>query len=107
MIDLKSRSTRPVAQLVLDLERRGLAEPHAHRARQRVQPGHDDRRQAGQDGERPGCRADIINEMKYYGMHRHFTDAGSVLLIGGGMKKGYRTVEPRMSGPARPSRNAW
>ena len=32
---------------------------------------------------------DVINEMKYYGMHRHFTDAGSVLMIGGGMKKGY------------------
>ena len=32
---------------------------------------------------------DIINELKYYGMHRHFTDAGSVLMIGGGMKKGY------------------
>ena len=24
-----------------------------------------------------------------YGMHRHFTDAGSVLLFGGGMKRGH------------------
>ena len=26
--------------------------------------------------------------MKYYGMHRHFTDAGCVLLFGGGMQEG-------------------
>src|SRR5213078_3826465 len=32
---------------------------------------------------------DVIAEPKYYGMHRHFTDAGSVLLFGGGIKKGY------------------
>jgi hypothetical protein len=30
-----------------------------------------------------------INDLKHYGMHRHFTDAGSVLLFGGGIKKGY------------------
>src|SRR5213078_5316977 len=32
---------------------------------------------------------DVIAEPKYYGMHRHFTDAGSVLLFGGGIKKGH------------------
>ena len=32
---------------------------------------------------------DVINDMKNYGMHRHFTDAGSVLLFGGGVKKGH------------------
>ena len=32
---------------------------------------------------------DVINELKNYGMHRHFTDAGSVLLFGGGIKKGH------------------
>ena len=31
----------------------------------------------------------VIQELKYYGMHRHFTDAGCVLLFGGGMKRGY------------------
>jgi hypothetical protein len=30
-----------------------------------------------------------INDMKFYGMHRHFTDAGCVLLYGGGIKKGF------------------
>jgi len=32
---------------------------------------------------------DVINEEKFYGMHRHFTDAGSVLMWGGGIKKGH------------------
>jgi hypothetical protein len=32
---------------------------------------------------------DEIKELKYYGMHRHFTDAGSVLMFGGGLKRGY------------------
>ena len=32
---------------------------------------------------------DIIQDIKNYGMHRHFTDGGSILLFGGGMKKGY------------------
>jgi hypothetical protein len=31
---------------------------------------------------------EVIAEPKYYGMHRHFTDAGCVLLFGGGIKKG-------------------
>jgi len=41
---------------------------------------------------------DKIEEMKFYGMHRHFTDAGCVLLFGGGMKRGYlhgRTADER------------
>jgi hypothetical protein len=32
---------------------------------------------------------DVMTELKHYGMHRHFTDAGCVLMFGGGMKKGY------------------
>ena len=31
----------------------------------------------------------MIDELKHYGMHRHFTDAGCVLLFGGGMKRGH------------------
>ena len=40
----------------------------------------------------------MIDDLKFYGMHRHFTDAGSVLLFGGGMKRGYlhgRTADER------------
>ena len=31
----------------------------------------------------------VINELKFYGMHRHFTGAGSVLMFGGGLKRGH------------------
>ena len=31
----------------------------------------------------------VINELKFYGMHRHFTAADSVLMFGGGLKKGH------------------
>ena len=30
-----------------------------------------------------------MTELKHYGMHRHFTGAGSVLLFGGGVKQGF------------------
>jgi hypothetical protein len=32
---------------------------------------------------------DTIEDMKNFGMHRHFTDAGCVLLYGGGIKQGH------------------
>ena len=32
---------------------------------------------------------DVMQEPRHYGMHRHFTAAGSVLMFGGGMKKGF------------------
>jgi hypothetical protein len=32
---------------------------------------------------------EVINDPKHYGMHRHFTAAGSVLLFGGGMRRGH------------------
>jgi hypothetical protein len=45
---------------------------------------------------RPGAKVqeqvdqpDVIHEMKNYGMHRHFTDGCSILMFGGGIRKGY------------------
>ena len=32
---------------------------------------------------------DIMAEPRHYGMHRHFTAAGSVLMFGGGVKRGF------------------
>ena len=32
---------------------------------------------------------DVMTEPRHYGMHRHFTAAGSVLMFGGGVKKGF------------------
>jgi hypothetical protein len=89
MVDLKKSIDAPVARLVLDLEERGLL----HRtlivlasefSRDMMVEGKPDKAVKDQV-EVP----DVINELKHYGMHRHFTDAGSVLLFGGGMKRGY------------------
>jgi len=35
------------------------------------------------------AKADKLGEMKHYGLHRHFTGSGSVLMFGGGIKKGF------------------
>ena len=31
---------------------------------------------------------DVMTEPKHYGMHRHYTESGCVLIFGGGFKKG-------------------
>ncbi len=88
-IDLKKSIDAPIAQLVLDLEERGLlnrtlivlASEFSRDMMTEGAPGRTVKNQV--------VVPDVINEMKYYGMHRHFTDAGCVLLAGGGMKKGH------------------
>ena len=35
------------------------------------------------------AKTDVMKEMNHYGLHRHFTGSGSVLMFGGGMKKGF------------------
>jgi hypothetical protein len=89
MVDLKKTIDAPVAQLVLDLEERGLLNRTlivlaSEFSRDMMIEGKPDKKVKDQV-EVP----DVINDMKNYGMHRHFTDAGSVLLFGGGMKRGY------------------
>ena len=89
MVDLKKSIDAPVAQLVLDLEERGLLNRTlivlaSEFSRDMMVEGKPDKIVKDQV-----VVPDVINEMKHYGMHRHFTDAGSVLLFGGGMKHGY------------------
>ena len=89
MVDLKKVIDAPVAQLVLDLEERGLLNRTlivlaSEFSRDMMVEGKPDKTVKDQV-----VVPDVINEMKHYGMHRHFTDAGSVLLFGGGMKRGY------------------
>jgi hypothetical protein len=98
LIDLKKSIDAPIAQLVLDLEQRGLLNRTlivlaSEFSRDMMMEGTPDKAVKNQV-----VVPDVINEMKYYGMHRHFTDAGCVLMIGGGMKKGYvhgKTAEER------------
>jgi hypothetical protein len=86
---MKGEIDRPIAQLVLDLERRGLLD------RTLVVLASEFSRDMMIEGV-PGSTAkdqslaktDEMKEMKQYGLHRHFTGSGSVLLFGAGMKKG-------------------
>jgi hypothetical protein len=87
--DLKKTVDGPIAQLVLDLEERGLLDRTlivlaSEFSRDALLEGKPDKPVKDQ--------VDVpakVDDMKFYGMHRHFTDAGSVLLFGGGIKRGH------------------
>jgi hypothetical protein len=88
-VEMKRQIDAPVAQLILDLERSGRLE------RTLVVLASEFSRDMMMEG-RPEAKVpdqvvvpDKIMELKHYGMHRHFTGAGSVLLFGGGLKKGF------------------
>ena len=89
MVDLKRQIDGPVAQLILDLEQRGMLDRTlivlaSEFSRDMLTEGRPDLKVPDQV-----TVPETLTEMKYYGMHRHFTDAGSVLMFGGGVKKGF------------------
>jgi hypothetical protein len=98
LIDMKRQVDAPIAQLVLDLEARGLLN------RTLIVVASEFGRDMMLEG-KPGNPVkdqvkvpDAMTEPKHYGMHRHFTDAGSVLLFGGGAQRGFlygKTAEER------------
>ena len=87
--ELKPEIDAPITQLVLDLEARGLLNRTlivlaSEFSRDMMMEGKPDKPVINQ--------VDVpekIEQLKYYGMHRHFTDAGCVLMFGGGIKKGF------------------
>lgn len=86
---MKRQIDAPVAQLILDLEARGLLNRTlvllaSEFSRDALIEGKPDKKVKDQV-EVP----DKIETEKHYGMHRHFTDAGCVPLFGGGIKKGH------------------
>jgi len=86
--DLKKQIDQPLAQLVRDLDQRGLLKRTlivlaSEFSRDMLVEGKPDKKVRGQV-----AQPDVINELKFYGMHRHFTAAGSVLMFGGGVKEG-------------------
>lgn len=88
-VAMKQQIDAPVAQLVLDLEDRGLLKRTlivlaSEFSRDALIEGKPDKRVKNQVDV-----PDTIDDLKHYGMHRHFTDAGCVLLFGGGAKAGY------------------
>jgi uncharacterized protein (DUF1501 family) len=79
----------PVSQLILDLEERGLLDRTlvvlaSEFGRDAITEG-----KVGKEVRDQSTTPDVMTEPKHYGMHRHFTAAGSVLLFGGGIKKGF------------------
>lgn len=98
-VAMKAMIDAPVAQLIRDLDERGLLD------RTLVVLASEFGRDAiteGKVGKEVKDQAinipDVMTEPRHYGMHRHFTAAGSVLMFGGGIKKGFvhgRTAEER------------
>lgn len=89
LVDMKKLIDAPVAQLVRDLEQRGLLDKTlivlaSEFSRDMMTEGKPDNKVKDQV-EVPN----VMTELKHYGMHRHFTDAGCVLLFGGGVKNGH------------------
>ena len=87
-IGMKQQIDAPVSQLVLDLEERGLLDRTlivlaSEFSRDMMMEGKADKPVKNQVNQ-----PDIMTEPKHYGMHRHFTGAGCVLMFGGGVKKG-------------------
>src|SRR4051794_16274013 len=95
---MKQQIDAPVAQLILDLEERGLLNRTlvvlaSEFGRDAITEG-----KVGKEVKDQIKQPDVMSEPKHYGMHRHFTGAGSVLLFGGGIKRGFlygRTADER------------
>lgn len=86
---MKKDIDKPVAQLILDLEERGLLD------RTLVVLASEFSRDMMIEGvpgstakDQSRARADVMSEMKQYGLHRHFTGGSPVLMFGGGIGKG-------------------
>ncbi|MDP9077817.1 MAG: DUF1501 domain-containing protein [Bacteroidota bacterium] len=87
-IDMKKQIDGPVSQLIKDLERSGrldrtLVILASEFSRDMMVEGRPDAKVPEQV-----IQPDVIQDIKNYGMHRHFTGAGSMLMFGGGIKKG-------------------
>lgn len=87
---LKKEIDQPIAQLILDLEARGLLDRTlvviaSEFSRDMIiegVPGSNARDQSR-------AKTETLQEMKHYGLHRHFTGGTSVMMFGGGVKKGH------------------
>lgn len=90
LVNLKREIDSPIARLILDLEERGMLErtlvivatEFSRDMMIEGVPGSDARDQAR-------VNSDTLENMTHYGLHRHFTGGSSVVMFGGGMKKGH------------------
>ena len=89
LVNMKRAIDGAVAQLVLDLEERGMLDRTlvvlaSEFSRDMMQEGKPDKPIQDQVPV-----PDRIESPTHYGMHRHFTDAGCVLMFGGGIRRGH------------------
>ena len=90
LVRMKREIDRPIATLIQDLEQRGLLERTLVVVASEFSrdmmiegvPGSNARDQSR-------ARSDTMQQMIHYGLHRHFTGSGSVLMFGGGIKRGF------------------
>jgi hypothetical protein len=98
--DMKKQIDRPIARLVLELEERGLLD------RTLVVLASEFSRDMMIEGvpgstatDQSRAKADVMEKPIHYGLHRHFTGSGSVVMFGGGIKRGQLYGE---TAPERP-----
>jgi hypothetical protein len=89
MVGMKEMIDAPVAQLIKDLDERGLLDRTmvilaSEFSRDMMVEGRPDLKVLEQVNQ-----PDVLNDLKFYGMHRHFTDGCSILMFGGGIRRGY------------------
>lgn len=90
VVKLKQEIDRPIARLIRDLEERKMlgrtlviiASEFSRDMMIEGVPGSEAKDQAR-------VKSDTLENMTHYGLHRHFTGGSSVVMFGGGMKKGH------------------
>ena len=106
LVRMKREIDRPIARLILDLEQRGLldrtlvvlASEFSRDMMIEGIPGSNARDQSR-------APSDVMRQMIHYGLHRHFTGSGSVLMFGGGIKRGLLYGETAPERPLVVTRN--
>jgi hypothetical protein len=103
---MKRDIDRPIAQLILDLEERGLldrtlvvlASEFSRDMMIEGVPGSNARDQSR-------AKTDVLKAPIHYGLHRHFTGSSSVLMFGGGVKRGFLYGETAEERPCLVTKN--
>src|SRR5262245_29945299 len=103
---MKREIDRPIAQLILDLEDRGLLD------RTLVVLASEFSRDMMIEGvpgstakDQSRAKTDVLKEPIHYGLHRHFTGSSSVLMFGGGVKRGFLYGETAEERPCLVTKN--
>jgi Protein of unknown function (DUF1501) len=106
LVRMKKEIDRSIAQMILDLEQRGLldrtlviiASEFSRDMMIEGVPGSTARDQSR-------AKTDVMKKPVHYGLHRHFTGSGSVVMFGGGMKKGFLYGETAAERPLLVTKN--